>query len=107
MIFLHCYRARKEGDEGMVSKAELEEMITTEQAAQMLGRDKTHIAFLCRRGMLRGAKKVSRDWLIPKASVTNYQPGETGFAAVWKKRRSGKNTLKAEIQQAIEAAKRK
>jgi hypothetical protein len=88
-------------------KPELEEMLTTDQAAQMLDRDKTHVALLCRRGKLQGAKKIGRDWVIPKVSIENYQPGESGFAAVWRQRRARGDALQTEINQAIEAAKTK
>jgi len=40
-------------------------MITTAQAAKILGITRTRVLQLCRAGRIEGAEKVGRDWLIP------------------------------------------
>ena len=59
-------------DEGYVSSAE---------AAGILGFGEQHVRLLCARGKLRGAKKVGRNWIVPRAALSEYTPGPMGFAA--------------------------
>lgn len=57
------------------------DLITTKEAAAIIGCLPRSVKTLCQRGKLPGARKVGRDWLIPRVSAENYTPGPKGFAA--------------------------
>ena len=57
------------------------DMITTTEAAQILGYSRMSVRNLCAWGKLPGAEKRGRDWFIPRASVEMYEKGPQGFAA--------------------------
>ena len=59
----------------------MEDLITTTEAAKISRYNRDHIMLLCRTGKLPGARKMGRDWLIPRESLLAYKPGPKGFAA--------------------------
>ena len=59
----------------------IDSYIPTSEAARILGYSHEHITLLCRRGGLPGAKKVGRNWLVPRGVIEGYTPGPKGFAA--------------------------
>ena len=67
-----------------------ENYVTAVQAAELLGRGIRIVAKLCQDGRLTGAEKVGNAWLIPRASVLNYQPGKRGV-------KPGTQTKKAKL----------
>ena len=86
-----------------------EDFITITQATEVstssgekLSRSQIH--HLCKGGKL-AAQKVGKAWVISRKSVEAYKPEETGFVAVWKKRRTEQAALDAEINKAVSAAK--
>jgi len=88
-----------------------EDLITLKQAEEvpisngaMLSRRQIH--HLCKNGKL-AAQKVGAVWLVSRESIEAYAPEETGFAAVWKKRRTEQTALDGEIKKAVSAAKAK
>ena len=88
-----------------------EDFITITQATEVatssgkrLSRSQIH--HLCKGGKL-AAQKVGKAWVISRKSVEAYKPEETGFAAVWKKRRTEQAALDGEIKKAVSAAKAK
>lgn len=78
-----------------------ETFLSVTEAAKILNLGRTQILRLCNQGRLAGAQKVGNGWIIPKSSVETYTPGEKGFAAVWKKRRTDDISLQSEIVQAV------
>lgn len=48
-----------------------EELITTNQAAELLSVSKECVSVWCRQGVFPGADLVDRKWLIPKSDVEN------------------------------------
>lgn len=58
----------------------MNEMITTTEAAAIIGCRPASVKNLCLRGKLPGAEKRGRDWFIPRASAESYTPGPQGFA---------------------------
>ena len=87
-----------------------EDLITLAQAASVttangvtLSRRQLH--HLCTQNKLV-AQKIGTVWLVSRKSVEGYRPEETGFAAVWKKRRAQGLPSKDELQAAIEAGKK-
>ena len=63
---------------------------TVNEAAKMLNRSTGHVRQLCIDGKLEGAQKMGNQWVIPEKSIGGYEPGEKGFAVVWKQRRARK-----------------
>jgi len=58
----------------------MNEMITTTEAAAIIGCRPASVKNLCLRGKIPGAEKRGRDWFIPRASAEEYTPGPQGFA---------------------------
>lgn len=50
------------------------ECITQKEAMTILHIDSARVSRLCNAGRFPGAFQVGRTWLIPRASVENYQP---------------------------------
>jgi excisionase family DNA binding protein len=48
-----------------------EEWITTQEAAEILGVTRQHIAYLIREGIIKG-QKIGRDWLTTRSAVQDY-----------------------------------
>jgi excisionase family DNA binding protein len=48
-----------------------EEWITTQEAAEILGVTRQHIAYLIREGIIEG-QKIGRDWLTTRVAVEEY-----------------------------------
>jgi excisionase family DNA binding protein len=49
----------------------VEEWITTKEAAKALGVTPQHMAYLLRKGIVKG-QKIGRDWLTTRVAVRNY-----------------------------------
>ena len=81
-----------------------EGLMSVTQAAQELNLGRSQILRLCNSGRFPNAQKIGNNWVIPKEDIESYKPGEKGFAAVWKKRRSGAAMSDDEIKQALKAA---
>jgi excisionase family DNA binding protein len=83
------------------------QLMSVTEAAEALQLGRSQILRLCKQSRFLGAEKVGKTWVIPGEAVEKYQPSEKGFAVVWKKRQAEQAAQQAELQQAIEAAKRK
>lgn len=66
---------------------DIKDIVSVEEAAQMLGYEKSSVALLCRQGKLDGAFRLGHRWLIPRKTVETYEKGPQGFAAIWQRRR--------------------
>jgi excisionase family DNA binding protein len=49
-----------------------EEWITTKEAAKILGITPEHMAYLLRKGIVRG-QKIGRDWITTRSAVEEYK----------------------------------
>lgn len=49
-----------------------EKIVTSLEAAEILGLSDAQVRFLCRKGDLKGAEKIGRAWLIPRENVERY-----------------------------------
>ena len=49
------------------------ELISVHDAALLLNVDRSRVKLLCRQGRFDGAVKIARNWVIPRASVENFQ----------------------------------
>jgi excisionase family DNA binding protein len=77
---------------------DIKDLMSVEEAAKKLGYRKSSIGLLCRQGKLEGAFRLGHQWLIPKATIENYDKNPAGFAAMWKNRRKAEEAeFEAEI----------
>ena len=83
----------------------IEEFITIEEAMTLSGYTRRNITDLCKKGKLPGARKMGKQWLVPKQALENYTPGPRGFAAVWEKIRAEEAALRDEIKGAVDEAR--
>jgi len=49
-----------------------EEWITTKEAAAILGITPEHMAYLLRKGIVRG-QKIGRDWITTRSAIEEYE----------------------------------
>ena len=66
---------------------DIKDLVSVEEAAKILGYEKSSVTMLCRKGKLEGAFRIGHQWLIPRKTVENYVKAPQGFAAVWERRR--------------------
>ena len=77
---------------------DIKDVVSVEEAAKILGYEKSSVTLLCRKGKLDGAFRIGHQWLIPRTTIENYEKGPQGFAAIWKRKREAeKAQLEAEI----------
>ena len=67
---------------------DISELVSVEEAAKILGYEKSSVTLLCRKGKLEGAFRIGHQWMIPRKVIEDYQPAPQGFAAVWARRRA-------------------
>jgi excisionase family DNA binding protein len=51
------------------------ELLTTDEAAALLGATRQHVAALCKRGILPGLRR-GRDWWVPRSAALAYRDAE-------------------------------
>ena len=50
-----------------------ENLVSTREAAKMLGITTARIGLLCRQGRFKGAEKIGVGWIIPSEAVINFK----------------------------------
>ena len=79
--------------------------LTVTQAAKELKKTTGWIRNLCINGILEGAEKIDvSNWLIPRASVLNYQPGKRGVKPGTQSKKARLAAERAEILAKAKAA---
>ena len=76
---------------------DIKDVITVEEAAKILGYEKSSVTLLCRKGRLDGAFRIGHQWLIPRATIENYEKAPQGFAAIWQRRHEAEKAQEKEI----------
>lgn len=51
----------------------MEDLLSVQEAANILNLDRSRIGKLCRQGRFKNARKVGERWVIPRESVTNFR----------------------------------
>ena len=51
-----------------------EEFVSVQEAANIMGLDRSRVGRLCREGRFPGAAKVGSSWIIPREAVLNHKP---------------------------------
>jgi hypothetical protein len=60
--------------ESMSTEINLEKYISAAEAAEIMKKDTSHVARLCKLGKLPGALLLGKRWFIPRESATAYYP---------------------------------
>ena len=51
----------------------MEDLLSVQEAADILNLDRSRIGRLCRQGRFPNARKIGERWVIPRDSVTNFK----------------------------------
>ena len=73
---------------------DIKDVVSVEEAAKILGYEKSSVTLLCRKGRLDGAFRIGHQWLIPRATVENFNKAPQGFAAIWQRRHEAEKQRK-------------
>ena len=71
----------------------IDDVMSVEEAAKILGYRNSSITLLCRQGKMPGAFRLGHQWVIPKETVRDYKRSPRGFAGMWENRRKAENAL--------------
>ena len=82
-----------------------EEFVSVQEAANIMGLDRSRVGRLCREGRFPGAAKVGSSWIIPREAVLNHKPLPPGVKPRSERVKAEQAALREEIAAAISAAK--
>ena len=73
-----------------------EEFVSVQEAANIMGIDRSRVGRLCREGRFSGATKIGSSWIIPRESVLNHKPLPPGVKSQKAKLAAEREALLAE-----------
>ena len=76
---------------------DIEDVVSVKEAAKILGYEESSITLLCRKGRLDGAFMIKHKWLIPRATVENFNKAPQGFAAIWQRKHEAEKAEEKEL----------
>ena len=79
-----------------------EEFLSVQEAASIMGIDRSRVGRLCREGRFPGATKIGASWIIPREAVLNHKHLPPG-----RKKPDNAIMLNDEIKQAVKNAAEK
>jgi len=82
-----------------------EEFVSVQEAANIMGLDRSRVGRLCREGRFPGAAKVGSSWIIPREAVLNHKPLPPGVKPRSERVKAEQAALREEIAAAVSAAK--
>ena len=82
-----------------------EEFVSAQEAANIMGLDRSRVGRLCREGRFPGAAKVGSSWIIPREAVLNHKPLPPGVKPRSERVKAEQAALREEIAAAVSAAK--
>ena len=82
-----------------------EEFVSVQEAANIMGLDRSRVGRLCREGRFPGAAKVGSSWIIPREAVLNHKPLPPGVKPRSERVKAERATLREEVEAAVSAAK--
>lgn len=82
-----------------------EDFVSVQEAAHMLGVDRSRVGRLCREGRFPGAAKIGTSWIIPREAVLNHKPLPPGVKSRSERVKAEQAALREEIEAAISTAK--
>ena len=82
-----------------------EEFVSVQEAANIMGLDRSRVGRLCREGRFPGAAKVGSSWIIPRKAVLNHKPLPPGVKSRSERVKAERAALREEVEVAVSAAK--
>lgn len=82
-----------------------EEFVSVQEAANIMGLDRSRVGRLCREGRFPGAAKVGSSWIIPREAVLNHKPLPPGVKPRSERVKAERAALREEIAAAVSGAK--
>ncbi|WP_347713341.1 helix-turn-helix domain-containing protein [uncultured Fretibacterium sp.] len=82
-----------------------EEFVSVQEAANIMGLDRSRVGRLCREGRFPGAAKVGSSWIIPREAVLNHKPLPPGVKPRSERVKAERAALREEVAAAVSAAK--
>ena len=82
-----------------------EEFVSVQEAANIMGLDRSRVGRLCREGRFPGAAKVGSSWIIPREAVLNHKPLPPGVKSRAERVKAERAALREEVEAAVSAAK--
>ena len=82
-----------------------EEFVSVQEAAHIMGLDRSRVGRLCREGRFPGAAKVGSSWIIPREAVLNHKPLPPGVKSRSERVKAERAALCEEVAAAVSAAK--
>lgn len=82
-----------------------EEFVSVQEAAHIMGLDRSRVGRLCREGRFPGAAKVGSSWIIPREAVLNHKPLPPGVKSRSERVKAERAALREEVAAAVSAAK--
>ena len=82
-----------------------EEFVSVQEAANIMGLDRSRVGRLCREGRFPGAAKVGSSWIIPREAVLNHKPLPPGVKPRSERVKAERAALREEVEVAVSAAK--
>ena len=82
-----------------------EEFVSVQEAAHIMGLDRSRVGRLCREGRFPGAAKVGSSWIIPREAVLNHKPLPPGVKSRSERVKAERAALREEVEAAVSAAK--
>ena len=81
------------------------EFVSVQEAANIMGLDRSRVGRLCREGRFPGAAKVGSSWIIPREAVLNHKPLPPGVKPRSERLRAEREALRKEVESALTGAK--
>ena len=82
-----------------------DDLLSVPEAARELNVDRTRVNILCRQGRFAGAAKIGRNWIIPRASVENFQRLKPGVKSKTKQQKADDEAMLAAVRGQLKGAK--
>ena len=82
-----------------------EDFVSVQEAANIMGLDRSRVGRLCREGRFPGAAKVGSSWIIPREAVLNHKPLPPGVKPRSERVKAERAALREEVAAAVSAAK--
>ena len=80
------------------------DLVSAQEAAQILSVDRSRILVLLRQGRFAGAAKIGSYWAIPREAVENFQRLKPGVKSKTKQKREEDKALLASVREQLKGS---
>ena len=77
------------------------DLVSAQEAAQILSVDRSRILVLLRQGRFAGAEKIGSYWAIPRSSVENFQRLKPGVKSKTKQQKAEDEAMMASVREQL------